>query len=1143
MNEEKPSQPAADSHRTPADTEQQVDEIAESFLDQLQAGKASDRKAVQAAYPEIADLLEPRLAFVENLHRAARNNKASESRDSAVDTLSVPGLSADPSAGAAALAPRENRVGRYILLELLGEGASGTVYRARDPKFNRDVALKVFRIARPVGADSTERFEREGRIASQLRHPHIVPVHDTGEHEGRPYIDMALVRGESLESRLARGPVAFRDAAELVRKLADALDYAHGFSIIHRDVKPANVLLDERGEPQLTDFGLARREVGELSITEDGQILGTPAYMSPEQAGGGSHQADRRTDVYGLGAVLYRLLTDRVPFPAVDSATARDGVAAQVYRVVHTDPVRPRTLNPAIPRDLETICMKALAKEPEARFPSAAALAEELRRWLNDEALRIRRPTWWERTRRWARRNRLAARTLAASLFLGISSLVLVGVAWMQHQRVEEALAAKSREESLRAEIEARSLLEQARQRVNTPTMGRRTETLDLLRRLAEVRRNIHDAKLGERLDLQARSVLVEALGVPDLVIAERTELPEWPFAEWRTAMHPSGQQMAVGTLAGPMLWKRGHSFRRPAAPQLGQRPPRLAYSPHGSYLAFAAAEGGLQVWDEEVSHVLAERKPSEIGSVLALGFAPGRKTLWVCCADGQVQSLSLPDLRTVMGWRIDAPSQRLVSAAFNAAATRLAVGDKGGQVRLYTADGTFLPPARSGRVDVAALAWSPDSRLVAVGTKDGIVQLWPAEDSGLLQKSVLGTVPIGNLQFSPDGRWIAAGQGWISSKVWDVATGAQLLTAAYVPSGFSHDGGSYAGSRNTELAFCDFLIPRTIRRLAGHRAGVAKLAWSRDNRHLVSVDSSFEVRVWDVDRAASLDDFLPPVGGFFAENAAVALSDDGRQTAFASGGDTEAHALIRDLPTGKTVGEWPLPGGFERLACVGGNKFVLVREELDEDKANVHTVALELEAGQPASDPRSLRASQAGDRRGFFDCDLTPDGRYYWWLGPRLPKDSCRVEIRDVGTGKLILEKRGVASSGHPSAFLSSDGQHLWATNDGTDILHYRLPDASLPTERVAGVPVAFSPSSRWQVLRVVPDDLRPFHAVAFRRLEEDRTWLELPSRSEHEIRVASFSDDGRYLALGHSCGVITVVDVPALQRQIADFEKTLPK
>jgi WD40 repeat protein len=929
------------------------------------------------------------------------------------------------------------------------------------------VALKVFRDDQPGVADWTERLEREARTVARLRHPHIVPFHETGAQDGWRYLDMELVCGETLEARLGRGPLSFRESAELVRKLAGALDYAHGLGIVHRDVKPSNVILDERGEPQLTDFGLARRRGGETTLTAEGQIVGTLAYLSPEQAGGGAHRADGRADTYSLGVVLYRLLTGRLPFPD------QGELAGQLYDIIHTEPARPRSLNPAVPRDLETICLKALAKEPGERFATAAAFVDELRRWLNDETLSIRRPRWWEQGWRWARRNRLTAAALVATLWSLVAGGTLGGMAWVQFQRAAEAREARSREESLRAQDKARALLDQARQRVRTPTQGRRMGTLDLLRRLAGLRQQIRDETVRERLDLQARSVLAEALGVPDLVVAEQADLPEWPFAAWRTAMHPSGKKMAIGTPSRPLLWRRGETLRPPAAPQLRQRPPRLAYSPDGRYLAYAPAEGGLQLWDEEASRPLAERRPAETGSVLTLGFAPGGETLWVCCANGQVQSLSLPDLRPGVKWQVDASSHRLTAAAFNADAGRLAVGDEAGRVRLYGADGMF-PPARSGRVEVEALAWSPDSRLVAVGTKDGKVQLWPAKDGPPSYPFVVGNSGVRSIQFSPDCRWVLAGDPQGGMRMWDVVTGGQLLTG-YYPRGLAKDGRFFAGSSSSSVVFGEFVIPRAVRRLSGHRAGVARLAWSRNNRQLVSLDTGFEARVWDGPGANCIDTFPVPAGDMYVHNADVALSEDSRTAAYASGGERKATALLRDVVRGEDLGQWPLRGGgYERLAAVGG-KFLLVREEdlaasRDDDhnlaRRPTRGIAYEWVPGEPPAGPREIRPSGPGDVRRFLDHGLTPDGRYYWWVGPRLPEESSRVEVREVATGMSVLEKLGLSTPTARSAFLSSDGRYLWVSADNKDCYLYDLADAGRPPERVPSGPGAYSPGSRWQVL-----------------------------------------------------------------------------
>ena len=249
-------------------------------------------------------------------------------------------------------------------------------------------------------ADETDvrRFYTEAEAAANLDHPGIVPIYEVGQHEGQHYFSMGFVEGQSLAQRLADGPLPAREAAELIAGSAEAIEYAHQRGVIHRDLKPANILLDASGNPRVTDFGLAKKVEGDSGLTGSGQIMGTPSYMPPEQAGGKRGEVGPAADVYALGATLYALVTGRPPFQA---ATAMD----TVLQVVSDEPVPPRRLNASIPRDLETICLKCLEKEPARRYASAAALAEDLRRYLAGEPILARRGSAPERAWRWCHRN------------------------------------------------------------------------------------------------------------------------------------------------------------------------------------------------------------------------------------------------------------------------------------------------------------------------------------------------------------------------------------------------------------------------------------------------------------------------------------------------------------------------------------------------------------------------------------------------------------------------------------------------------------------------------------------------------------------------------------------------------------------
>src|SRR6201981_2474774 len=322
-----------------------------------------------------------------------------------------------PSADAAELFSASDD---YELLEEIGRGGQGVVYRARQKSLNRTVAIKVIGISNGRTKAHLKRFRLEAEAAAKLNHPFVVPIHEIGQRNGRCYFSMGLVEGGRLDQIAKREPMSPRQATEVIAKLARTVHYAHQHGIIHRDIKPGNILLDTKGEPHLTDFGVARLLETENDATCTIEVSGTPSYMAPEQAHATNRHVSTATDVYGLGAVLYQLLAGQPPFTG--------GTPFETVRLLlETEPRQPRLLNPKVDRALSTICLKCLEKDPKRRYSSALALAEDLERWLRHEPIRARRTGILARGRKWIRRKPAAAALVVMSVLLASA---VGGILW-----------------------------------------------------------------------------------------------------------------------------------------------------------------------------------------------------------------------------------------------------------------------------------------------------------------------------------------------------------------------------------------------------------------------------------------------------------------------------------------------------------------------------------------------------------------------------------------------------------------------------------------------------------------------------------------------------------------------------------------
>lgn len=648
-----------------------------------------------------------------------------------------------PSAGAI------GQLGDYELLAEVARGGMGVVFRARQLSLNRLVAVKLLHCGLFASDTARQRFRREAQAAARLQHPHIVSIYEVGEDEGQPYFSMELIEGRNLAELTREQVRPPRQAAAWLRCIAETVHYAHQRGVLHRDLKPSNVLLDAAGQPHVTDFGLARLE-GESDLTLSGEVLGTPGFLSPEQVAGQRAAVGVASDVYALGALLYHLVTGRPPFLV-------DSVEGTLRQVVEQDPVSPRLLNPALPRDLETICLKCLSKEPARRYASAQALADDLDRWLRGEPIQARPTPVAEKLWLWAKRHPAIA-GLGGAVFV-LLFIVAVGstLAALRiqraHQEAHQAEQAALREKTSALEALWQALRAQARANRFRSEPGQRLETLDAIRRAAAIRPS-----------MQLRSEAIAALGVPDV-----SRLREAPFPtdadEMNVCVDTDLTRYACRVQATNISVRRVADDAELARLTTDGPPVTRVdrFSPDGRYLLGATARG-FCLFDVPRARLLLTR----LGHA---DFSPDGRELAHQNRRGQIEFYDLAQLAVTH--TLDSAYQS-VTPCYSPDGTRLACRQRD-QIDLWDArQGTLLRTLTATEA-FDGFAWSADGHLLAAGDGDN-ARVFDAE-TGQEQLVLRGhAARVVRVAFSQVGEFLATSSWDQTTRLWSLRTGRLLL-------------------------------------------------------------------------------------------------------------------------------------------------------------------------------------------------------------------------------------------------------------------------------------------------------------------------------------------------------------------------------
>jgi WD40 repeat protein len=826
------------------------------------------------------------------------------------------------------------RVGDYDILGELGCGGMGVVYRARHRKLQRVVALKMLLGGAFARADDRARFRAEAEAVARLSHPHIIHIYEVGEHDAgvglpRPYFTLELAEGGNLAGRLAGRPQPPRQAAGWLEALAGAADYAHRQGVVHRDLKPSNVLLTADGALKLCDFGVAKFLTGSDFKTASGMLVGTPEYMAPEQAWGNGDQIGPAADIHALGAILYEALTGRPPFQAAE-------VLDTLEQVRSREPVPPRRLQTAVPRDLETICLKCLQKQPPRRYASAAALADDLRRFLRGEPIVARRTPVWERLGRWALRQPVVAGLAAALVVLAVTSFVLIFWQW---RRAETKADAEHEARMLAHQAHQQAVREQARlalsQGLTLSNQGEVPRGLLWLDRALDLTAQTEDRELERAIRVNLADWVTQ-LSPVHRTLAHGAAVLDLAFTPDGATLLSVGKgehvrfwNVATGEPAGePVIHERPGSL-----PKVSRWVGRVVVNPRDPHMAAAVDDCQAYLWDVDRRRPLSAPLPHpHFHMIWGAAFTPDGRQLVTVNDEGTIRWWDTAT-HGLLGepWRHGRDRPGFYTLALSPDGGVLATGGSDFRVVCWDVDfgEPIGPPLRHHSI-VNTIAFSPDGRSIVTGTRGGTLHVWDSKTGRPTDLPAQGH-PVNRVVFSPDGRLLATGTQGGTLRLWDVVTWRPVgqtsaFTAGVTALAFRPDDQTLAvGLDDGSIHLMGLPQAQTVGPPLAVRWETHRIAYQADGRRLLT-GSPDGAQWWDtatarrwgptmhdesVELTATLHSWLTRDYAVHTAVHAVACSPDGRTVATArssgTAGADAGRAELWDAATGKLLARTPM--------------------------------------------------------------------------------------------------------------------------------------------------------------------------------------------------------------------------------------------